>query len=449
MNWRRKLLCLGAAFSFVATAARSAHSDDLPGGRYGTVHVSEPTSAMRGFVILFSDLSGWREADQRTADLLAQDGMLVVGVDAARYADRLDGLTESCHNLVGDAETISHQLQKAQESRAYFTPIMAGAGEGGTLAEQVLAASPSNTIAGAVSLDPASSLDARFHPCPPDPTILHDAGLPGFWSIGATVALPAPTEEMVTLLRHIGAKVEIHDFAPGAAEPVMMLPLALPHLGFEAPDERDMSDLPLVELPAEHPDGLLAIVISGDGGWRDLDKTIASDLHEQGVSVVGVDSLRYFWSLKSPGRTAHDLARVIRAYAAKWRARSVALIGYSFGADVLPFVYNRLPKPVRTKITIMSLLGFARDADFEIRVMGWLGMAPSDKALAAYPEIVKVPPGLVQCFYGENETDTICPLLANTGVMVVRTPGGHHFGGGYSAIAHSILNGWRQRMTLG
>jgi type IV secretory pathway VirJ component len=190
-------------------------------------------------------------------------------------------------------------------------------------------------------------------------------------------------------------------------------------------------------------------VLSGDGGWRDLDKMIAHDLRDSGISVVGVDSLRYFWRKKSPEQTAHDLAHVIQAYSTLWHAKSVALIGYSFGADVLPFAYNRMPKAVRGKVSMMSLLGFARGADFEIRVLGWLGMPPSGKALPAYPEIAKVPPGLVQCFYGGDETDTICPALAKIGVAVIRTSGGHHFGGDYGNLAHVILDGWQRRMTLG
>ena len=127
---------------------------------------------------------------------------------------------------------------------------------------------------------------------------------------------------------------------------------------------------------------MLAIVISGDGGWRDLDKTIAHALCDAGVSVVGIDSLRYFWNAKSPEQTAHDLARVIQTYSARWRTKSVALIGYSFGADVLPFAYNRLPKGKRDKMAVMSLLGFAEGADFEIRVTGWLGMPASAERAA-------------------------------------------------------------------
>jgi type IV secretory pathway VirJ component len=47
-------------------------------------------------------------------------------------------------------------------------------------------------------------------------------------------------------------------------------------------------------------------------------------------------------------------------------------------------------------------------------------MPASDKALPALPEIAKVPPRLVQCFYGADEADTICPELAKTGVAVFR-----------------------------
>jgi type IV secretory pathway VirJ component len=425
------------------------HVEIVPGGRYGDVRVTRPTGTMHGFVVLFSALSGWSDADQLAADLLARHAVLVVGVDTARYVAALAAAPEACHGLVSDAEMISHQLQRELGSDAYFTPILAGTGEGGTLAEHVLSMAASNTITGAISIDPAPTLDARFAPCPPDPTILHDPGLPGFWAIGSTTTLPDATQALATTLQGVGATVAVRGFAPDATEADILLALAQPHLGPRAPDEQDVADLPLVELPAEHRTNMLAIVVSGDGGWRDLDQTIARNLQQWGVSVVGMDSLRYFWRNKTPDQTAHDLARVIQTYTRRWHAKSVALIGYSFGADVLPFAYNRLPAPVRDKVTMLSLLGFAPSADFEIRVGGWLGMPPSADALPARPEIDRVPSELVQCFYGEDETDTLCPRLANTGVVVIRTGGSHHFGHDYAHLAQVILNGWRRRMTKG
>jgi type IV secretory pathway VirJ component len=155
--------------------------------------------------------------------------------------------------------------------------------------------------------------------------------------------------------------------------------------------------------------------------------------------------LRYFWSEKTPEQVSRDLTRVLRVYGARWHADSFALIGYSFGADVMPFAYNRLPVSVRDRIAIVSLLGFAKAADFQVRVTGWLGMPPSDTALPARPEVDRMPAGVVQCFYGEDEDDTLCPALAPTR-EVVRTPGGHHFGRGYDVLEDRILAGWEKRI---
>lgn len=151
------------------------------------------------------------------------------------------------------------------------------------------------------------------------------------------------------------------------------------------PEKTDdlVSRLPLVELPASHSRGL-AIILSGDGGWRDLDKTIGEQLSSEGISVVGWDCLRYFWRHKSPQQTAHDLSAVINAYAARWHATKVALIGYSFGADVLPIVYGQLAPEVRARVVQMSLLAPGRAADFEISMAGWLGAPATKDAIRPY-----------------------------------------------------------------
>jgi type IV secretory pathway VirJ component len=102
---------------------------------------------------------------------------------------------------------------------------------------------------------------------------------------------------------------------------------------------------------------------------------------------------------------------------------------------------------VRSRIVLIALLGFANSADFKIQVYGWLGLPPGPEALPEAPELAKVPPDLIQCFYGETESDTACPQLAPRGVEVIRTPGGHHFDGNYSALADDILNGLKRRLA--
>jgi type IV secretory pathway VirJ component len=459
-----KWLAVLAGLSF-CIAAQAAESH-VSGGRYGDVTVEWPQGEMRGFVVLFSAGKGWTDADTQAARALAREGALTVGVDTGRYAANLAATGRECRHLDGDAEAVSHQLERQLKSDRYFAPIMAGAGQGATLALHVLAQAPANTIAGAVAVDADAALRSDFHQCPPDPTVSRGSVLPGFVETGVTKqSAIGPLQQAVRSAVKEGADSPGFHFdkdanalmAPFLAKPPrvfaatmtradQLAALIRPHLQAETSGEQDVSDLPLIELPAAHSRGMLAIVMSGDGGWRDLDKTIGEQLQKDGVSVVGWDSLRYFWSEKTPEQVSRDLARVLRVYGARWHANSFALIGYSFGADVMPFAYNRLPPLLREKVAIVSLLGFARAADFQVRVTGWLGLPPSDKALQAQPEVDRVPAGLVQCFYGEDEEDTLCPALAGTR-EVIRTSGGHHFGGGYDALEKRILAGWEKRVS--
>ena len=60
-----------------------------------------------------------------------------------------------------------------------------------------------------------------------------------------------------------------------------------------------------------------------------------------------------------------------------------------------------------------------------------------------------MPSGLVQYFYGEDETNTLCPTLVMTGVAVIRTAASHHFGRDCAHLTQVILNGRGRRMRQG
>lgn len=421
----------------------------LDGGRYGEVRVIEPTGPMRGYVVLFSDRGGWTDADQAALEAIAGDGALAVGVNTDAYLDRLERSGARCDQLVGDAEGLSRQLQHVHGDAQYQFPILAGIGAGATLAWVTLAQAPVNTLAGAVSLDPSAALAGRQPLCGPKATEAAGAGfvygavhdLKGFWSAGFTGSAPADGRAHLEALSREGAPVEIE---PVADDPALALPaLVRPHLRQAAGG--GIAALPLIELPAERPSRLLAVVLSGDGGWRDLDKTIAEDLQRDGVDVVGWDCVRYFWHRRTPEQAAADLQAVLEAYTARWHADRVALIGYSFGADVLPILYHRLPAALRQRVVLMSLLGYEGKADWEISVSGWLGAPPTEDATPVGPALAALPAGLVQCFYGAKEGDSACPEMTADRGEVIRTEGGHHFDGNYGALEQRILAAFRKR----
>jgi type IV secretory pathway VirJ component len=422
-------------------------------GNLGDVRQINPVGGMRGLVVLFSDARGWSSVSDDTASALARDGALVVGVDLPAYLQRLDTLrAEACHGVVGDIESISRQIQRERGSNSYRTPIVAGIGEGGALAAIILAQAPAATIAGAVSYDPTISVRSRIPLCSTSATSAEPEGgfaygpwpsLPGFWMVGFSAGRDTLGRQRIAALKAAGTPINVSNSVGGAAETLAALlrPLLAP--GAIAPTA-GIANLPLVELPAEPRGPLLAIVLSGDGGWRDVDRAIAQKLQSDSVSVVGWDSLRYFWSKKSPEQTARDLGAVIDTYTSRWGASKIALIGYSFGADVLPFAYDHLSPEAKVRVVQLSLLGFAPAANFEIAVSGWLGAATAKDALPTEPALAPIDPTMVQCFYGAKEDDSACPLLPGK-AEVIRVPGGHHFDNNYGALARRILEGFRRR----
>lgn len=409
---KRQSFCRGsgrlAALMVLGLSVGGAAPAEINDAVYGPIGITHPSGPMRGLVILFANAAASPAAEQ-----LAAEGALVATVDTVAYLARLNAAGPACHRLDQNADSLSKLVQRNAGGARYATPILAGIGVGGLLAERAVEQAPPNTLAGAVAVAPPGDLSVPL--CPPD----RSAGgqRQGFLTV---VADPADMARLVALV--------------------------MPHLEAAPAPTDSVSDLPLIELPAASPSDRLAVVLSGDGGWRDLDKTIAEQLREQGVSVVGWDSLRYFWHGKTPEQTGADLARVLRSYGARWGARSIALIGYSFGAGVLPFAYDQLPEDLRAKVALLALLGFEKAADFEIRVGGWLGLPPSAAALPVAPALARIPPRIVLCFHGQDETESACPLLAGSGAEVVRTSGSHHFGGDYGRLAREILAAWTARM---
>ena len=199
-------------------------------------------------------------------------------------------------------------------------------------------------------------------------------------------------------------------------------------------------DLPLVELPSRGPRrGVLALVLSGDGGWASLDRQIGEVLADSGISVVGLDSKQYFWTQRTPDSTAADMVRAIRHYLTAWHLDTVVLVGYSRGADAAPFVASRLPADLRARTPVVALIGAERWANFHFHTLDLLFDRRRPDDIAVAPEVEKLRGIRVLCIYGTEESDTVCPSLPPGTALVRPMAGGHHMGGSYREMALMIL----------
>ncbi len=426
--------------------------ESVEDGRLGKLSLFRATAPARALVFLFSDADGLTPDLVQTAGALAARGTTVVGVDLPQYLRGLAASDDGCHYLLSEIEDLSQRLQRELGYEGYRSPLLAGVGAGGTLAYAALAQSPAATVGGALAVDPAATLGTKVPLCPgavSTPVAGHGfayaprADLPGRLRI-ATSGPPSEALRAITAASPGAELVDARGATPGARLAAGLAPLMTP--GGAAPGAAALAALPLIEVPAKQPGELFAVIFSGDGGWRDLDKTVAEILARRGVPVVGVDSLRYFWRAKTPDQVARDLAAIIDAYRARWHTPEVILIGYSFGAGILPFAYNRLPAAERAAVVQLSLLGLEPTAPFEFHVSGWLHTAKDDGP-AVLPELQRIDLALVQCVYGEQEDPTLCPARELEAAERIRTKGGHHFDGDYEALAQKILAGAERRLA--
>jgi type IV secretory pathway VirJ component len=450
-----------------AAASSAAVGETFAFSPFGTVHVYAPAGAPSQVVLFISGDGGWNLGVIPMARRLQAEGALVVGIDIRTF---LAGLERSgaCAYPAGSLEELSRAAQLRHRLPEYHAPILVGYSSGATLVYAALAQAPPETFRGAISLGFCPDVSLRTPLCrgrglvsrPKAKEIGRDLdpfkemGVP--WAVLQgeidQVCAPAATAAFVAQVgsaRLVSLPKVGHGFSvtprwePQYVEEYRRIaaegtpsPPAPPVGAAVEPD--DLGGLGLVEVPAAGREAdLMAVVLTGDGGWAEIDKRVAARLAAEGIPVVGWSSLKYYWTPRTPEAAAHDLARILEHYGRAWGKRRVLLAGYSFGADVLPFLVSRLPAELQSRVALVGLLGLSEQAAFEFHVAGWLGMETGHHPTV--PEVARLEGTPVLCLRGEDEADSACRLLHGAAVRTVTLAGGHHFGGDYERIAEALL----------
>ncbi len=431
-----------------------AHAEDpaLDTGMIPSPVILLPDGDPQALVVLLSDAPGWQTTDQSEAERLQSNGAIVVGIDTPKYIASLAEDKGDCIYTVSDIEALGRQLQRKAGNANFLPPVVAGRGEGGALALAILAQTPKATIGQTLALDPEAGIPLTKQFCTPaDKKVDGDRmiyGLtPGDLPDPATVLFsPAATAQARAHVSDLLASHPDIDQRDIETDPAKAFSDTIDELVAAGNATETPLGLPLTVLDATPTRDTMAVIYSGDGGWRDLDSQVGTNLQAAGIPVIGVDSLRYFWSKKTPEQTSEDLATIIHTYEKRWKVKHVLLIGYSFGADILPAAYNGLPDKLKSRVAQVSLLALSHEADYEVSVSGWLGTGGSGGA-DPLTDVAKIDPALVQCMYGTDEDDDACKDLVGGPVETIGIKGGHHFDGDYPALAKRILDGLDKRLS--
>ena len=455
------LICL---LLFVASSAHAGFAGALSFGPFGDLILRGQTENPALVAIVLSDAGGWGDVEEEMARAAGDAGALVIGVDTQRYFAHVEKEKYE-PNVSHELSSASKYVQKKMALPRLSPAFLIGHGAGAGVVYASLVQAPENVFLGGFSLG--------FRPVlPVSQPFGWGRGLP--WKrVGEHIAYDAVTKfdmswtvvqaEGDPLLSESAARdfvrdmrgVSLHglhgqrDYADTAAWRETLkdaLDAILADRAVSDPKHpQDIGDLPLIEVPPTGPEtDCLAVFVTGDGGWAGIDKNIAAILSKNGLGVVGLDSLRYFWTRRTPEGGGADLARIMRHYLSAWDKSQVVFIGYSLGADALPPMIASLPGDLRKKVRQVTLLAPSKFVELEFHVGNWLLDDEVAQDIALLPEIRKLEPVPMLCVYGQKEESSLCTDLHPDQATIISLPGGHHFDGDYAKVAALILEHLRQ-----
>lgn len=209
---------------------------------------------------------------------------------------------------------------------------------------------------------------------------------------------------------------------------------------YRSDDSLKIRNLPLVITNSlfQNPEAPVALLISGDGGWYHFEQSIANHLAEKGIPTIGLDSRKYLWNRRTPEETAADMADALAYYAKGWKRDKFVLIGYSLGAEIVPFIVNRLPGKIKIHIEATVLLSPDITTDFEIHLTNMLGIGNKLNTYDTVAELLKMQNIPTLIIFGEGEKTRLPGLLAGTRIKFIKIPGDHHYKSNLPLIMKTI-----------
>jgi type IV secretory pathway VirJ component len=452
------------AWLVFAASGLAATEESFRVSPFGAVTVYYNSLDVSKVILFISGDGGWNKGVVDMAREAAKAGALVAGIDIRSYLGELSSSKETCFYPAGDLEELSQFIQKKYAFKSYIPPVLIGYSSGATLVYATLVQSPATTFRGGISLGFCPDLVLKKPLCRGSGLEWTSGKKPGEYIYHPSKALDVPWIVLQGGIDKVCDPPSTIDFVKRVPNGELM---GLPKVGHGfavagnwAPQFRKalgkifgeigrepalagpdaLKDLPIIEVPSPGGGGsILAVHLTGAGGWGVTDKGVAEGLSAEGIPVVGLNSLKYFWTRRTPDSAAEDLERVLRYYFQAWDKKSAVIIGYSFGADALPFIYNRLPDDLKGRIRLLVLMGPSEAANFELHFANLLGKDSWKDDIPTMPEIEKIKNVAVLCFYGTDDTANLCGRLASRGIRTIPIPSGHRFGRNFEPIVEAIL----------
>jgi type IV secretory pathway VirJ component len=184
------------------------------------------------------------------------------------------------------------------------------------------------------------------------------------------------------------------------------------------------------------------LYITGDGGQNDFSSNFCKALHTAGYAVSSVDARSYFWKKKTPEVAATEIGNYLRLQLGNRPGKSFIMIGYSFGADVLPFIASRLPDDLKADQQSLVLLSPSGSTDFEVHLSDMMGGNKKRSMLVA-GELNRITGPRKVLLFGASEKEFPLKDVTPGSYNLLTLPGGHDYDGDAAGVAGTVIKAMR------
>ena len=447
-------------FFMILFSQRVAAQQAFSYGSFGKLTMYAPKGKPNALVLFVSGDGGWQFGVINMAKFLAAQGALVAGIDAKHFTASMARSKKDCYYPAADFEQLSMALQKKYNFESYHKPILVGYSYGATLIYGLIAQAPAGTFRGGIALGFCPDINIAKPLCKGSGLSSHILKSGKSYYLDRSEKLAAPFWVLNGMKDQTCPFNATADFLKGI-ENVQLVTLPKVGHGFSIADNwlpqfrmafqklqavsqpaqnasALKTDMPIEILEPKSPVRELMFMISGDGGWTSFDKELANTFTTKGIKVIGLDAQKYFWNAKTPEQTTKEVTEILTYFQERDPTITFSIMGYSFGACVIPFIANRLPEKLKKATTGLVLLSPDDRADFEIHVADMLSFGDSSEPYDVVAELKKVSLRKL-CIFGAGEDGGIEAKFRNIGAPVEILPGGHHFDNDYEAIVAKVI----------
>lgn len=395
---------------------------------FGDVRIfKSPEKEIKKVIILLSDsTTGWNQSIDHLSQDIAKDGNLILGINMATYNEiKLHGDKTLGKNL----DAVSKYVQHLLKMEHYQTPLIISFQ---TDTQRTF------DISTQASTDFFSSINV-IGSCPSTPSSIKlNIPIHFFYDQRKDCRTSNDNNKIIYMITALrvpdlsGNSLNLSKWSPEMKDLWREQSRSLASIdsskGIEIEDALK-SRLPLVVLePKKITADHFVVIYSGDGGWADFTNEIAEAYLAQGIPVVGISSLQYFWKARGIQESTHDLEEIVIHFQNKWSLAKFKVAGFSFGADVAPFLVNQMDTKITASLQKLILLAPGYYAKFEFQLRDWFeDKDEGSSIIEQLKQMKKIP---VSCAFGKDDYEGVCSSverLDHKNIKAYPLNGGHHF----------------------